>query len=202
MIRVLVVDDHTILRQGIAGLLRPAAGIEVVAEAGTGEEAVLLARELTPDIIIMDITLPGIDGLEAARRIRAQGGESRVIFLTMHHEPGLCKAALRDGGQGFLLKDDALDDLLAAIAAVAGGATFVSESLRTERQSEAAPPLSPRESEVVSLIAAGCTSREIAARLFISPKTVEVHRANIMAKLGVKNVAELVGCAYNSGLVR
>lgn len=202
MLRVLVVDDHTILRQGITGLLGSAAEIKVVAEAGTGEEAVALHRELAPDIIIMDVTLPGIDGLEAARRIRAQGGESRIIFLTMHHDAGLCAAALRIGAQGFLLKDDALDDLLAAIAAVERGAIFISETLRAEGKREPAGPLTPRETEVVTLIAAGCTSKEIATRLFISSKTVEVHRTNIMSKLGVKNAAELVRYTYNSGLVR
>lgn len=204
MLRVLVVDDHTILRQGIAGLIKSQEGFDVVAEAGSGSAAVRLALDLKPDVIIMDMSLPDFDGIEAARRMKEQGCVSEIVFLTMHNDPGLCEAAARIGARGYLLKDDAMDDLLYAIKAVLRKERFSSASLRTERAEApaAVSPLTRREEEVVSLIADGMTSRGIADKLCISVKTVETHRSHIMEKLRLKNAADLIKYAIRSGLAR
>lgn len=207
MVRVMIVDDHTIFRQGIVSLLRSTEGFEVIAEAGSGAAAVKLAQNLRPDIIIMDISMPDMDGIEAARRIKAAGVGAGIILLTMHSGAGLLEIASETGIEGYLLKDDAIDDLLYAIKAVLRGDRFISATLMREPDKKIAVPSSPspltkREKEVVILIAEGLSSKEIAERLFISVKTVETHRANIMEKLGLKSIAEVVRYAARNGLIQ
>lgn len=204
MTRIMVVDDHTIIRQGIAGLLRSAGDFEVVAEAGTGQAAVRLATDLKPDIIIMDMSLPDMDGLEIARQIKAKGGKSEILFLTMHNDSGLHEMAQQIGAKGYLLKDDAMDDLLYAIRAVLRGERYTSGSLKEGAPDGPAthpgPALTHREKEIIALIAKGMSSKEIAEKLFISLKTVETHRSHIMEKLGVRSLADMVRYAIKSGL--
>ncbi len=212
MTKIMVVDDHTIIRQGIAGLLRSVEDFEVIAEAGTGAAAVRHASDLKPDLIIMDMSLPDMDGIETARRIKAEGIKSEIIFLTMHNDPGLHEMARQIGVRGYLLKDDAMDDLVYAIRAVLSGESFTSGSLKAdtsatmqERDGEtpaAHSSLTRREEEIVSLIASGMSSKEIADKLFISVRTVETHRGHIMEKLGVRSMAELIRYALNSGLAK
>ncbi|RJR36552.1 MAG: DNA-binding response regulator [Desulfobacteraceae bacterium] len=205
MIRVMVVDDHTIFRQGIVSLLNSSGICEVVAEAGCGIAAVELAKDLRPDIIVMDVTMPDIDGIEAARRIKAAGIETGIILLTMHRGAGLLEMARDVGIQGYLLKDDALSDLLYAMKAVSRGEKFTSISAKSDSYPRAvAPPpssLTRRETEIVALVARGMSSREIAEKLFISVKTVETHRSNVMEKLGLKNLPELVRYAVRNGII-
>ena len=207
MTRIIVVDDHTIIRQGIAGLLKNIKGFEVIAEAGTGKAAVKLVQELNPELVIMDMSLPDMDGLEAVRQIKENNFKGEIVFLTMHNDPGLCEAAARMGAKGYLLKDDAMDDLLYAIKAVMRGERFTSGALKADSpdslsgKAGATPPLlTKRESELVALIAGGFSSKAIAEKLFISLKTVETHRSNIMQKLGLKCVADVTKYAIKTGL--
>ena len=206
MTRIMVVDDHTILRQGVASLLKSVVDFDVVAEAGTGAAAVRLAADLSPDIIIMDMSLPDMDGLEAVRQIKEKGISGEIIFLTMHNDSGLYEMAQHLGVRGYLLKDDAMDDLIYAIKAVLRGERFTSGSLKTEAPAEHSPhpasPLTHRETEIVVLIGEGMSSRDIAEKLFISVKTVETHRAHIMEKLGVVSMADVIKYAMKSGLVK
>ena len=213
MTSIIVVDDHTIIRQGIAGLLRGIEGFEVVAEAGTGRAAVKLALELKPGLVIMDMSLPDMDGLEAVRQMKEKGFTGEVVFLTMHNDSGLCEAAMRMGVKGYLLKDDAVDDLLYAIKAVLRGERFTSGALKPDshdlpqpavlsgKAGEPPHQLTKREREIVALIAGGVSSKEIAEKLFISLKTVETHRSNIMQKLGLKCAADVTKYAIKAGLV-
>lgn len=205
MIRILVVDDHTIIRQGLIGMLRGVEGFEVVAEAGTGAAAIRFAQDINPDIVIMDMSLPDMDGLEAVRQIKGNGFTGKILFLTMHNDPGYYEAALQIGVTGYLLKDDAMDDLVYAIKAILRGDRFASGSLKTAPVARL--PLQPdsgltqRENEIVALIAGGNSSKEIAEKLFISVKTIETHRANIMHKLGLKGASDLTKYAIRAGLI-
>ncbi len=211
MTKLMVVDDHTIIRQGIASLLESVEDFEVVAEAGTGAAAVRLAFDLKPDLIIMDMSLPDMDGIEAVRQIKGEGVTSEIIFLTMHNDAGLQKMAHQIGVRGYLLKDDAMDDLLYAIRAVLRGDSYTSGLLKghaTEIQKKGGeiPPhhavLTKREEEIVTLIGEGLTSKQIAGQLFISIKTVETHRTHIMEKLELRSTAELIKYAVKSGLAK
>ncbi len=206
MTRIMVVDDHTILRQGVASLLKSVVDFDVVAEAGTGAAAVRLAADLSPDIIVMDMSLPDMDGIEATRQMKEKGIKSEIIFLTMHNDAGLHEMALQAGVRGYLLKDDAMDDLIYAIKAVLRGESFTSGSLKEDPSAEPVPhpecPLTHREAEIVALIGEGLGSKDIAEKLFISIKTVETHRSHIMEKLGLRSTAEIVKYAIASGLVK
>ena len=207
MIRILVVDDHKIFRQGIVSLLRAEEEFEVIAEAGSGSNAVRIAQNLHPDVIIMDISLPDFDGIEAARRIKASETGAVVILLTMHKEEELLEMASETGVEGYLLKDDAFDDLVYAIKAGLRGERFTSSSLgpgpvNPPTYPSAPSPLTRREKEIVALVAEGLTSKEIAEKLFLSVKTVETHRANIMEKLELKGLADLVRYAIKVGLIQ
>ncbi len=206
MIRVLVVDDHALFRQGVVSLLASTDDMEAVGEAGSGAAALGLAVDLRPDIVILDVSMPDMDGLEAARRMKAAGVQAKIILLTMHKGAELLEMAADSGIQGYLLKTDAFTDLLYAVKAVLRGEKFTSASLRqnpVEPRAEIPHPstLTTREVEIVALIASGLSSKEIATKLFISVKTVETHRANIMDKLGVKNLPELVRYAIRTGIV-
>jgi two-component system response regulator NreC len=213
-IRVVLADDHVVLRAGLRALLEAEMGIEVVGEASTGDEAVDLARELKPTIVVMDLSMPGSGGLEATRRIVALGLETRVLVLTMHAEEEYLVPVLEAGASGYLTKTAADRSLIEAIRVVARGEVFLPPQatkllLREYRaaSSSEGPPgplhqLSAREQEVLALTAEGYSSKEIGEKLFISPKTVDTYRSRIMEKLGLNHRAELVRFALRAGLLK
>jgi DNA-binding NarL/FixJ family response regulator len=202
-IRVLLVDDHTLVRQGFRRILEDDAAIEVVGEAGTGEDAVRLFRELAPDVVVMDAAMPGMNGLEATRAIRAAAPGAAILMLSMHSEATLVRQATAAGARGYVLKS-ALDlDLAAAVRRTAAGEAVMDPALAEPEPlpGERARRLTPRESEVLQLICNGLSNRQIAEKLALSVNTVAVHRANIMNTLGVHKTAELVVYALQNGLV-
>lgn len=212
-IRVLVVDDHTIVREGIRLLLEGSPDIEVVGEAAEGKAALSEVRTLQPDVVLMDITMPGMSGLEATRQIKAQWPEVQVLALTMHENEEYFFQILHAGASGYVLKGASSAELLSAIRAAARGDVFlhpslarklVGDYLRRVGVGEEQPSfdrLTPREKEVLTLIAEGYTNREIAERLVISPSTVQTHRARIMEKLNLQNRTELIKYAIRRGLI-
>jgi DNA-binding NarL/FixJ family response regulator len=212
MIRVLLADDQGLVRAGFRMILRAERDIEVVGEASDGEEAVTRARETTPDVVLMDIRMPGVDGVEATRRISATAGP-RVLVLTTFDLDEYVYEALRAGASGFLLKDAPEEQLVAAIRVVAaGGSLFAPTVTRrlveefARRGSPPAPPpqlaeLTPRELEVLRLIARGLSNAEIAATLIVSEHTTKTHVASVLSKLSLRNRVQAVVLAYESGLV-
>jgi DNA-binding NarL/FixJ family response regulator len=214
-IRVLIVDDQTLVRAGFSHLLRRTDGIEVVGEAGDGREAVSMARELRPDVVLMDIRMPVLDGIEATKRIVSDPGLTRtkVVILTTFDADELVFEALRVGASGFLLKDVEPDDLRRAVQVVAAGEALLapavtrrlleefSDRLVAER-SDMLDGLTDREREVLAEVAAGKSNDQIARELFLSTTTVKTHVNRAMTKLGVHDRAGLVIAAYESGLVR
>jgi DNA-binding NarL/FixJ family response regulator len=223
IIRVLLADDHDILRDGLHALLEMASDIAVVGEARTGREAVAEAVRLCPDVVIMDIGMTELDGIEACMRIRQRAPEVRVLFLTMHEAEEYFFRALRAGAAGYVVKRTAAADLLAAIRAVARGESFLSPSVAralveeyaerethslAEREGASArgvadhyATLTSREREVLQLVAEGHTNQEIADQLHLSVKTVQSHRAAVMEKLHLRDVTHLVRYAVRHGLV-
>lgn len=210
-IRVLIADDHKIVRDGLRALIERAEGMEVVAEAETGREAVGLALKHRPDIVVMDISMPELNGIDAARRIRQEAPECRVIALSMHADRQYVDGMLRAGVSGYLLKDCAAEELIRCIHVVRAGRICLSSGITgflvqeylhpaAENASAAKSDLSEREREVLQLIAEGRSTREIAEILHISPKTVETHRKNIMEKANVHSIAELTKYAIRQGL--
>ena len=214
MLSVLLVEDHAIVRQGIKALLAEEPDIVVVGEAGDGSQALALVQELCPDIVLMDLSLPGIGGIEATRLVRERFPETRVVVLSMHESEEYVYRALRAGASAYVVKQSTSSELALALRAVAAGSTFLSPAVsdiligdyvhRVESQAqdrEALDVLTPREREVLHLIAQGYNNRQIAERLHISIKTVETHRGNMMAKLDVHDRAGLVHFAMQSGLI-
>jgi DNA-binding NarL/FixJ family response regulator len=206
MIKVVIADDHTIFRQGLAQLLGSIEDIDVAGQAADGREALKLIGELKPDVAILDLSMPA-GGLEVAREIRSQGLETRVILLTMHNEAEAANKAIQAGANGYVLKDNAFEDLVYALRSVSRGGTFISPSvaagvLKSGERRKEGDPLTKREREVLSLIASGMTNRQIAERLFISVKTVETHRSRIIESLDLHTTAELVRYAIDNGLVK
>jgi DNA-binding NarL/FixJ family response regulator len=209
-IRVLVADDHTIVRSGIRHVLESDPEFEVIAEAGSGAEAITLARELRPDIIVLDISMPDQSGLEVAARLR-HATASRVLILSMHNNAEYVLESVRAGAHGYLLKDTAAAELRNAIRAVCRGESYFSppvasrltEAVRGEHHSERAglDQLTGREREVLLGVARGRTNKEIAAELGISHRTVETHRESLMRKLQIRTVAELTRFAIGTGIV-
>jgi DNA-binding NarL/FixJ family response regulator len=202
-ISVLLADDHALVRRGFRRLLEDDAGIAVVGEASNGDEAVALAGELDPDVVVMDCAMPGMNGLVATRKILASSPRRAVLMLSMHTEETFVRQAIDAGARGYVLKN-ALDlDLAAAVKTVASGGTVfdptlpAAQSLKGERKAA----LTPRELEVLQLICEGLSNKDIAAQLDLSANTVGVHRANIMHALGVHKTAELVVYAIQNGLV-
>jgi two-component system, NarL family, response regulator NreC len=212
-IRVLLADDHAVLRAGLQMLINAQADLEVVGEASTGEEAVRQARATKPDVVLMDITMPGAGGIEATGRIVRDCPGVRVLVLTMHDDAAYLRSVLAAGASGYVLKRSADTELLSAIRLTHRGETYLESSLagvvvqealgRKARQSEAAPgeALSDREREVLRLVAQGHTNQHIADHLSLSVKTVETYRARLMTKLGLKTRAELVRYALSAGLL-
>jgi DNA-binding NarL/FixJ family response regulator len=208
-IRILLADDHAVLRAGIRALLEAQPDLEVIGEAGDGQAAVQRARELQPDVVVMDIGMPGLDGLAATRQILDSNPKTRILFLTQHENKEYVLPALKLGAAGYVLKRAEGDELLTAIRTVYAGGTFldpaiagalVSEVNRDEKTADPFDSLSEREREVLVLLAQGKTYQQIAEILFISPKTVDFHRINIMRKLGLSNRAELTRFAIQRGL--
>jgi DNA-binding NarL/FixJ family response regulator len=212
--RVLLAEDHAILREGIKSLLASAPGLEVVGEAQDGLQAVAQARALQPDLILMDLSMPLMNGTEAIKQIKQRDPDIRIIVLTVHNSDEYVRAALDAGASGYLLKDDTHQDLLAAIAAVTAGGTYLSPKICGKVVSgflgQASPKgvgvawdtLTDREREVVKLVAEGYKNREIGECLNISMKTVEKHRANVMKKLDVRGTSALTAYAIEHGLVK
>ena len=207
MIKILVADDHIIFRQGLLKLLQSTEDIEIVGETGNGNEVIPLVLRQKPDILILDISLPGRSGFEIAEDIHSQGIEAKVIFLTMHNDSLTAKRAMGSNVSGFVIKDNAFEDLLYAIKAVVSGGKFISPSISDMILSLHAPKeplqkiLTERESEILRLIASGLTNKQIAGKLFISIKTVETHRSRILQKLDVHTTADLVKYAIRKGLL-
>lgn len=209
MIRIVVADDHPMFREGIAGLLAAEEDFEVVAQTGDGREAVRLAGELGPDIVLMDVTMPEMNGIEAARRIRDGFPNVRVVALSMHAENRFVTEMFQAGANGYVLKMCGFDELAEAIRTVAAGGSHVSAQIAGEvirslaglvPDSADAGGLSEREREVLQLLAEGRSSKECGQLLHVSVKTVDTHRRQIMNKLGLGSVAELTKYAIRSGL--
>ncbi len=208
---VLLADDHAMFRAGIKALLEAEGRITVVGEASTGDEAVDRARELKPDVVVMDLSMPGSNGLEATRRIVALGLDTKVLVLTVHAEEEYLVPVIDAGASGYLTKTSADTELLDAIKVVARGQVFLppkATTLLLQRYKQADAEgvslhdLSTREQEVMALTAEGFSSREIGKKLFISPKTVDTYRSRIMDKLGLSHRSELVRFALRVGLLK
>jgi two-component system response regulator NreC len=214
-LRILLADDHTVVRQGLRRVLEERADWRVVAEAGDGREAVRQAEQHKPDVAILDVAMPLLNGIEATRQIVKRVPGVRVLVLSMHSDEAYVTQILHAGAAGYLLKDSADVDLLQAVSAIAEGKSFFSPSIARlmlddyVKQRSGEPgvidryeSLSDREREVFQLIAEGKVNKEIAALLFISPSTVETHRARIMEKLDVHSAAEIVLYAVRRGVIR
>jgi two-component system, NarL family, response regulator NreC len=208
--RILIADDHPLLRSGLRVLLAADPGLEVVGEARTGEETLRLAEELRPDVVLLDISMPGESGIETVRRLKAELPVLKVLFFTMHEEEGMLLEALNAGGDGYLIKRADEAEILQAIRAVQRGDIYVhpamtrallSQAETTDRPQEPVEPLTRREIDVLRLLARGNTNRQIAELLALSVRTVESHRANLMGKLGLSSRVELVTYAEEHGLL-
>jgi DNA-binding NarL/FixJ family response regulator len=214
-IRLLIVDDHPVVRDGLTGMFASAPDVEVVGQAGDGGEAVRLAQALRPDVILMDLRMPGMDGVAAITELARQGHAARVLVLTTYDTDSYVLPAIEAGATGYLLKDAPRDELLRAVRAAARGQAVLAPTvaarlmnrLRDPASGQDAPshpgwePLSQRELEILELVAAGTTNREAAARLFISEATVKTHLLHIYAKLGVNDRAAAVATGYQRGLL-
>jgi two-component system response regulator NreC len=211
-IRVLVADDHTIVRSGVRLLLEANPDITVVGEASDGDEALRLIEQLQPDVVLMDIAMPGTDGLEATIHIKEKWPHIQVIVLTMHRQDEYFFEMLKAGASGYILKGAETSELIQAVRVVSRGEVFLHSAMTqklvqnylnnvaSENQSD--NPLSPRETEILRLLGEGYTSKEIAEKLVISPSTVYTHRNNIMTKLGLSNRHDLIQYARKNGLIR
>ena len=213
MIDVVVADDHHLVRQGIRALLERADNIRVVGEAADGHEAVEMVKQLVPDVLVIDIVMPRLNGLQAIEQVRALGLPTQVVVLSMYSDEALVRQALRSGARGYLLKNSVVEELALAVRAASRGDLYLSPAisraivadlLRLEDTTEPLTPyerLTPRQREVLQLISEGHTNAAIAQTLHISVKTVEKHRRNLMTKLDVHNLAGLIRTAIKHGLV-
>ena len=213
-LRILLADDHTVVRQGLRKILEARPQWEVVAEAADGREAVRQAEEVKPDVAIVDVAMPLLNGIEAVRQIARKASSTRVLVLSMHNDEAYVTQMLRAGAAGYLLKDSADVDLLQAVEAVAAGKSFFSPAiarviaddyvrqLEDREASDRYDLLSEREREIFQLIAEAKTNKEIASLLNVSPSTVETHRAHIMEKLDLHSAAEIVLYAVRRGVIR
>jgi two-component system, NarL family, response regulator NreC len=213
MIRVLLADDHTLIRAGLRMVVAAQPDLTVVGEAGDGRQAVAMAQNLKPDVVVMDIGMPGLNGIEAARQIRAALPETQVVMLSMHSDEAYVLRALKAGAKAYLLKDSAEPDLARAIRAAAAGKSFFSPAvgkvlledyMRAMERSGAEDSyevLSAREREILQLVAEGHSSKEIADMLHLSVYTVETHRARLMQKLNLRGTPELILYAVRKGIV-
>jgi DNA-binding NarL/FixJ family response regulator len=213
-IRILLADDHTVVRKGLRLLLENQSGLTVVAEAADGRAAVTLAEQNTPDVVVMDVAMPTLNGIEAARQITAKLPQTAVVFLSMHSDESYVLKALKAGARGYLLKDSAELDLIQAVHSVSQGKSFFSPAISKmmvedymrelqERQIEDTYELlTTREREVLQLLAEGKSNKEVAAVLNLSLYTVETHRGNILQKLNLHSGAELILYAIRKGVIK
>jgi DNA-binding NarL/FixJ family response regulator len=212
-IRVILADDQPLVRAGLRMLIEQTPGIDVAGEAGTGAEAVRLARDTDPDVVVMDIRMPGMDGIEATRMITAGDARARVLMLTTFDDDDYVYGALRAGASGFLVKDMALEDILTAIRVVAAGDAIIAPGVTRRLIEQFASPsrqrpkprklggITDREREVLKLVGLGMSNAEIAAALYITVGTAKTHVARLLAKLGARDRVQLVITAYEAGLV-
>ncbi len=207
-IRILLADDHGVVRQGFKMILGAQADMEVVGEAANGREAVELAGRLKPDIVVMDVAMPELNGIEATRRLAETAPHVRVLALSMHKDSVYVRETLRAGARGYLLKDSGANDLVAAVRAVASGEGYLSPAVSNavlddyrRHVTNAIDLLSSREREVLQLLAEGKTNKEIAAALNLSVYTVDAHRGHIMEKLNLHSINELVRFAVRNGMI-
>jgi DNA-binding NarL/FixJ family response regulator len=211
-LRLLLCDDHRIFREGLRTLIEGKPGLQVIAEAQDGLTAVEHARELAPDIVIMDISLPKLNGIEAARKIINLRRDIKVIVLSMHSDRRFVTEALKAGASGYLVKDSAFDELFSAICAVKDGKTYLSPSITrivvdgcvrhaSQSDQDTGSPLTQREREVLQLLAEGWPAKQIALKIQVSIKTIETHRMNIMKKLDIHNIAGLTKYSIKEGII-
>lgn len=208
--KLLLVDDHRLFLDGLRPLLAQERGFEVVGEAMDGEQAVAMVDALQPDVVLMDVAMPGLNGIEATRRILALRPATRVVILTMHADRRYVKEAIKAGASGYLLKDASSSEVIAALRQVGSGRVQLSPRVRdlvvddyvqgARGDSQAGSPLTPREQEVLEAMAEGLSTKEIAWRLHVSTKTIETHRKQVMDKLDLHNLADLVKYAIREGL--
>ncbi len=208
-VRILLADDHALMREGVHALLSRVPGIAVVAEACNGREAVELALELKPDVVLLDVSMPDLNGMEAARRIISANPETRILALSMHSESVYVEKMLEAGALGYLLKDSDAEQLLCAVNAVSKNIVYLDKSIaremvkelvRTRSCADTPSPLTSRQAEVLQLVAEGRTTKEIASLLGISLKTVETFRRQIMVRLDIHSIAGLTRYAVRQGL--
>jgi two-component system, NarL family, response regulator NreC len=207
-IRILLADDHAVVRQGFKMILNAQADMEIVGEAGNGREAVDLVEKLKPDVVVMDVAMPELNGIEATRRVGDVSPHTRIIALSMHKDSVYVREVLRAGARGYLLKDSGAGDLVSAVRAVARGEGYlspaVSNAVLDDYRRHVTNPidlLSSREREVLQMLAEGRTNKEIAAILNLSVYTVDAHRGRIMEKLNLHSINELVRFAVRNGLI-
>jgi two-component system, NarL family, response regulator DegU len=209
-IRLMLADDHRMLREGLSRSMRE-QGFDIVGEAGDGAEAVALALAVRPDVILMDVTMPEIDGVEACRQVRAQLPDTKVVMLTMHADQGVLTSAIRAGATGYLVKDCSTEEIASAVRMAAGGETALSPQLAAsmlnevrrwdQPHKEEERVVTKREEEVLQLIADGCSTPEVAEKLYISQKTVKNHLASIYQKLDARDRTQAVLQAVRMGIV-
>jgi two-component system response regulator NreC len=210
-IRIVLADDHKITRQGLINMLKDQRDMEVVGEAENGHGAVKLAKELSPNVVIMDVSMPDLNGISATRRIVAESSKSKVIGLSMHSDKRFVKGMFEAGASGYLLKDCAFEELVQAIQAVASNRVYLSPSIASimveevlkapsEKETSKVSLLTDREREIVQLLAEGKSTKDIAYRLNLSIKTIESHRRRIMDRLEIQSIAELTKFAIKEGL--
>ncbi len=212
-IRILLADDHAILRRGLKALLEREADVEVVGEAADGRETLQQVEALRPDVVVLDITMPNLNGIEAARQIQAKGWGTAIIILSMHSDEGYVLRALRAGAKGYLLKDTVEAELIRAIHAVTGGKAYFSpevskllvedyvQGMQQRGLEDSYDLLTPREREVLQLLAEGKSSKDIARLLDLSVYTVDTHKSNLMQKLSLHSMAELILYAVRKGII-
>ena len=213
MIRILLADDHTVIRKGLRLLLESQPGFKVVAEASDGRETVALAESHAPNVIVLDVAMPNLNGIEAARQISARNAQSAIVILSMHSDESYVLRALKAGARAYLLKDSAEDDLINAVKAVNSGKAYFSpviskmlvedfmRQLHEREVEDSYELLTSREREILQLLAEGKTNKEIATVLNLSPHTVETHRGNILQKLNLHSVPELILYAVRKGVI-
>jgi DNA-binding NarL/FixJ family response regulator len=212
-LRILIVDDHAVVRRGVRALLESHTDWEICGEATNGRDAVEEARRLKPDIVVMDLSLPGLNGLDATRQILQESPGTEVLVLTMHHSEELARDVLQAGARGYVLKRDADENLIAAVESLRQHKPFLTAAVtefvlddylkRGDRQDDpAVAAVTAREREIIQLVAEGQSNKEVASTLGVSVKTIEAHRANIMRKLHLRSVSDLVRYAIRNKIVQ